>query len=120
MKKIIFTGILIITACQLWGQKKVAFFLAPSFTMGANRSPARIEFSEYTGWVTDKQYFLPFENGKNLIPHQVGGELAIGLSFRERLFVFTGLAYTMRKEAVYLRCDICGLVFPDKPFPFKG
>ncbi len=115
MKKIIFIPILIGSISQLWGQKKVQFFLAPSFTIGANRSPASIEFSQYTGWVTDKQYFTPFENGKNLVPHQVGGKLDIGLSFQERLFVFTGLAYTIRKEAVYPRCDVCDLILPDKP-----
>ena len=115
MKKIILTTILISTVGQLWGQKKVDFFLAPSFTMGANRSPASIEFSQYTGWVTDRRYFSFFEDGKNLVPSQVGGKLDIGLAFQQRLLVFTGLAYTMRKEAVYLRCDLCGLILPEKP-----
>jgi len=116
MKKIIFTVILVSTICQLWGQKKLAYFLAPSFTIGANRSPASTEFSQYTGWVTDKQYFSLYENGKNFVPYQLGGKLDIGLSFQARLLVFTGLAYTIRKEAVYPRCDVCDIILPNKPF----
>lgn len=115
MKKIILVVILISTITQLWSQKKVQFFLAPSFTIGANRSPASVEFSQYTGWVTDRKYFNVFENGKNFVPYQVGGKLDVGLAFQQRFLVFTGLAYTVRKEAVYLRCDVCDLILPERP-----
>lgn len=115
MKKIILVAILISTISQLWSQKKVQFFLSPSFTIGANRSPASVEFSQYTGWVTESKYFNVFENGKNFVSHQIGGKLDVGFAIQQRFLVFTGLAYTVRKESVYFRCDVCDLTLPDKP-----
>lgn len=115
MRKIILVVILLSTISQLWSQKKVQFFLSPSFTIGANRSPASVEFSQYTGWVTDRKSFNVFEDGKNFVPYQIGGKLDVGFSIQQRFLVFTGLAYTVRKEANYFRCDLCDLILPDKP-----
>lgn len=110
-------SLLLLTLCfftfQLEAQNKPAFFLAPSLGGGINVKTAQIYPGNDFRWETNPEYFGSFEGGKRLIPFQAKGGIDLGLSWRDRLFVFTGIGYTMRRDEGYPSCDFCDMALPE-------
>lgn len=104
---------LIALSCQSQAQSKLNFFLAPNLSGGINTHTAKIFPSSGLRWETDPAYFDTFEDGKSRIPFHIKAGLDVGLSWKERIYLFTGFAYTARFDEGYPSCDICDMAPPE-------
>lgn len=98
---------------SLQAQSKIHFFLAPSLSSGFNKNTAQIFPSSGLRWETDPAHFNTFEDGKSRTPFHLKAGLEGGISWKERVFLFTGLSYTVRFDEGYPSCDFCDMAPPE-------
>ena len=113
MKYCLYIFSLCFLCLQLQAQSKLNFFLSPNISMGVNKSTAQIFPSSGLRWETDPAHFNTFEDGKSRIPFHLKVGIEGGLSWKERVFLFTGLIYTARFDEGYPSCDFCDMAPPE-------
>lgn len=119
MKKLTIIFLACLSGSFLTGQSNLNFFLSPTGGAGLRTQPAEIYWNHGIGWGTDFSYLR--NNPDTIVPtpfHYKWG-LDFGLSWRDQLFVFTGLNYTTRHDNGIVSCDVCGLVTSGIPRPLK-
>lgn len=103
----------------VYGQTNVKFFLATNAGAGLRTQPAVIYPQNGFGWSTDFSYLSETTDTSFSTPYQYRLGIDYGLSWRDQLFVFTGLGYTVRRDRGIPVCDVCGFVYRGGPVPLK-
>lgn len=103
----------------VYGQTDFNFFLSPTGGVGLRTQPAVIYRQGGFGWATDFRYLSETVDTSFSTPHQYRLGMDFGLSWRDQLFVFTGLGYTVRRDRGVPVCEVCGFVYRGGPIRLR-
>lgn len=115
-----FTIFLLCWVCtQLPGQPKLSFFLAPNIAAGLGTQPSEIYPVRLLGSPTGIGYHLESTDTSSSTPYQYRLGLDFGMSWRDQLFVFTGIGYMARHDRGVPVCDVCSFAYHGGPIQLQ-
>lgn len=119
MKQLFYILLTCLSISSLTGQTNINLFIAPNGGAGLRSQPAEIYWNKGIGWSTDLRYLKESTDTIIRTPFQYRWGIDFGLTWRNQLFLFTGIARTTRYDHGVLSCSVCGLESSGRPVPLQ-